>query len=139
MANEDEDKKEKDLDKDEQSTAQEDDTQKDGEEQKDEEQQDEQQDEKKGEQPPAEDSSSQEVADLRNQVKALEDRCQKAEAALARLTAGLGNSGKSAPAPKTFAEMVNGIKATTQAEWDDQFLTLKKDHPAAFQSWMVRK
>ena len=86
-----------------------------------------------------EDGDSQEVADLRNQVKALEERCQKAEAALERLTKGLSNSKGAAPAAKSFQELIADIpRNATQAEWDDHFLKLKAEHPAEFRNWMKR-
>lgn len=86
------------------------------------------------------DAENREVEDLRNQVKALEDRCQKAEAALERLTKGLHNSGTPAQsAPKSFQELVAGIpKGITQQEWDERFLQLKKENPSAFRNWMKR-
>ena len=82
-----------------------------------------------------------EIENLRNQVAELQARCQKAEKSLARLTSGLHNGAPAGGvAPKSFAEMVAAIPTNiTQAEWDDRFLALKKEHPAAFQRWMSRR
>ncbi len=81
-----------------------------------------------------------EIANLKQQVVDLQARCEKAEKSLERLTAGLRNSAPAQTAPKTFADMLAAIPANIpQAEWDDRFLALKKEHPDAFNAWMKRK
>lgn len=81
-----------------------------------------------------------EIENLRNQVKDLQARCEKAEKSLERLTAGLRNSAPAPTAPQSFADMLAAIPANiTQADWDDRFLALKKAHPDAYKQWMSRK
>lgn len=80
-----------------------------------------------------------EIENLKNQLAQLQARCEKAEKSLARLTSGLHNGAPAGASPKSFAEMVAAIPTNIpQAEWDDRFIALQKEHPAAFQRWMKR-
>ena len=86
-----------------------------------------------------EEKKDEEIENLKNQLAQLQARCEKAEKSLVRLTSGLHNGAPAGASPKSFAEMVAAIPTNIpQAEWDDRFLALKKEHPAAFQRWMKR-